>query len=269
MARPERARHFFYAAGSSGVDPDAAAFLAAQGNTDPAQTAALDALVKGLKSASLYSLFFTIYPFIGGSASAHKFNLIDPRNTDDAFRITWTGAATHSATGVQTNGSDAYGDTHFDPSDWFALDNGSFGFYRRSDYVGSGYDLGCSDALDVNSTSCIARYSGGNQFAVYGNVYKAVSNADAKGMYTTNILGSSNIEGYKDGVQVINDPAGVSLVLPSSTMTLGAQNRGGGAVEYVEAEYAFAFQSQGMTEAQSLTLYNLVQAFQVALGRSV
>ncbi len=56
-------------------DPDANAFISAAGLTDVTQKQAIDQLVIGLKLYSLWTKIYAGYPLVGGSASAHKFNL--------------------------------------------------------------------------------------------------------------------------------------------------------------------------------------------------
>lgn len=76
------------------------------------QTGKLDALnimVKALKQFLLFDKFTAFYPILGGLASWHSFNLIDPTT----FQITWNGTVTHSADGVKSDGVTGYGDTGF------------------------------------------------------------------------------------------------------------------------------------------------------------
>ena len=70
-------------------------------------------MVVSLKSASLWSEFYALYPFVSGSAIGHKYNLIDPQDTDAAYRLTFLGGITHSSTGMQGKGITGYANTHF------------------------------------------------------------------------------------------------------------------------------------------------------------
>jgi hypothetical protein len=73
------------------IDPDAQAFLTATGITDPTITSAIDTLVLDLKAASLWTKMKALYPFVGGTSTTHKYNLVDPADTDAAFRLTFNG----------------------------------------------------------------------------------------------------------------------------------------------------------------------------------
>ncbi|MCH8157409.1 MAG: hypothetical protein IID18_06615, partial [Nitrospinae bacterium] len=93
----------------SDEDSDAKKFLDAAGISDSTQRSVIDVLVKELKSKAVWEQLQAVYPIIGGDATKHSFNLIN----SDTFQITWVNSPTHSATGVDYNGSTQYGDTGF------------------------------------------------------------------------------------------------------------------------------------------------------------
>ena len=70
-----------------GVDADAQAFITAAGITDSTQQSAIDTLVKQLKGYGIWSKMKAVYPFVGGTATTHKYNLKDPRDLNAAFRL--------------------------------------------------------------------------------------------------------------------------------------------------------------------------------------
>ena len=49
--------------------------------------------------------------------TSNKYNLKDPRDADEAFRLTFLGDSTWTYTNIEANpGISGYGDTHFNPS---------------------------------------------------------------------------------------------------------------------------------------------------------
>ena len=60
------------------IDPDAQAFLTAAGITDATITSAINTLVVDLKGYNIWTKMKAVYPFVGGTAAAHKFNLKNP-----------------------------------------------------------------------------------------------------------------------------------------------------------------------------------------------
>jgi len=65
--------------------------------------------VKDLKAYNLWSKMLAVYPFVGGTAFTHKWNLKDPRNLDAAYRLTFSdGSHSSMGYGVATNGANTY-----------------------------------------------------------------------------------------------------------------------------------------------------------------
>ena len=93
------------------VDPDAQAFITAASITDPTQQSAINQLVVDLKGYGVWTKMKALYPFVGGTAAQHKWNLKDPRDLDAAFRLTFTNAWTHASTGMTPNGTSAFANT--------------------------------------------------------------------------------------------------------------------------------------------------------------
>src|SRR5580700_6716819 len=80
-------------------DPSTQQFIDSAGISDTVLSNALNTFVVALKDSALWGEFRAIYPMIGGTASSTKWNLINPQNTDAAFRLTFYGAPAFSAAG--------------------------------------------------------------------------------------------------------------------------------------------------------------------------
>ena len=89
------------------LDPDVAYFISMNGLSDTTEIDALDLFVKALKSASLWTKFHSIHPFVGTSLGAKAYNLKNPAT----FLITWGSGAINTTKGVDFDGTtDGYGD---------------------------------------------------------------------------------------------------------------------------------------------------------------
>ncbi|MGA1049840.1 MAG: hypothetical protein ACO3UU_17695, partial [Minisyncoccia bacterium] len=77
---------------------------------------AINTLVVNLKAANIWTKMKALYPFIGSTATSQKFNLINPADTNAAFRLSFQGGWTHSSTGALPNGTNAYAETYIIPS---------------------------------------------------------------------------------------------------------------------------------------------------------
>lgn len=252
------------AAAMRGADPSARRFFVAAGITDPTQRAAVNALVVSLKAANLWNSLFAVYPFVGGSAASHKFNLKDPRDADAAYRIVFTGTWTHNANGITGNGADTSGDTKFLANNaLLTATSGSFGLYSRTDSVDAGWDLtaiggGLSAlALRQSPTATIYEYSSGT--------FPTVVLATTSGFYQVNRNGATNTELYKAGALVAS--AATVVTLEAVPYVIGAYNAG--PILWTSRNYAFAFIGAGMTAPQAASLSTIVQQFQTTLGRQV
>ena len=70
------------------------AFLAATGITDTTISNALNTMDIALIANGLDTKMKALYPFVGGTASTHKFNFMNAADTDAAFRLTFAGGGT-------------------------------------------------------------------------------------------------------------------------------------------------------------------------------
>ncbi len=257
---------------SGGIDPDAQAFITAAGITDPTQQAAINTLVVDLKGYNIWSKMKALYPFVGGTAAQHKWNLKDPRDLDAAFRLTYGGSVTHSANGV-TGGINGFCDTKFNDSTNFTSNtNASFSVYTRNNFVNDAnyYTLiGCS--TDNHVSAMTIRGTIYNEFlglrdAIGSRVIGVISNRLA-GQYLLTKDGtnrryfknSSNINTTANGT---SNPANRSLYLL-------ADNYSGGTGYYAQHTIAFAHIGDNLTNTEAANLYTAVQAFQTTLGRSI
>jgi len=247
------------------IDADATAFIAAAGITDLTQASAINTLVNDLKTYGIWSKMRAIYPFVGGTATSHKFNLKDPRDLDAAYRLVFNSVGwTHTSTGAKPNGS-TYADTKLAPS-VIAQNSIHVSFYSRTDVNNSGYDIG---AGSVGSAVVIeTRNSNSSNF--YMNHWTAdnTSNTSSTGFYLGNRTSSNSASLSKNGTKIINSTK-ASITPTTSTFYLGGYNLSGLKMNYSTREQAFASIGDGLSNAESTNFYTAVQKFQTILGRQI
>ena len=246
-------------------DPSAQAFITAAGITDDVQKDAINTLVVDLKSANLWNKPYAIYPIVGGTSSSHAVNL----KTPGTFNLTFSTGWTHSSTGMTPNGS-AYANTGLTPSITLALNNVNLSYYSRTN-TNSGYDVGCSYQSGVTQY-CLMIIRDGNIFynainSQQGN-YATVSNTNSQGFFIANRTASNVTSGFKNSTRIVSG-TNASNLRPDKPLYLAATNNNGTAGFYTTRECAFASIGQGFTDAESVSYYNIVQAFQTTLERSV
>jgi len=268
------------AGGGGGVDPDAQAFITAAGITDPTQVGAINTLVGRLKTASLWATKLqAIYPYVGGSAFSHKWNLRDPRDLDAAFRIVWNGSVTHDANGITPDGTTGYGDTKFVPNTSGTVNNSHLSVYSRSSgaagqqcwEIGSLENSGVQRwGLAVRRTNTLLAEFYGH--AVLGKDYLEPANVDARGFFVVSRRASNDMSAYLNGVSKGNAATAQTNTFSSLTgpLFVGATNQlGTGAAQFSGKNLAFASIGLGLTDADVVALNAAVTEYQTTLGRYV
>ena len=117
--------------GALSYDADALAFMTAASITDNTQKTAVNTLVTDLKTYNIWTKMKAIYPFVGGSASSHKYNLKDPRDLAAAYRLEFNGGWTHTTNGVIPNGLNTYAKTFFADTN-LSVNSSSYSIYNRT-----------------------------------------------------------------------------------------------------------------------------------------
>ena len=253
-------------------DPDAQAFLINAVITDPTQATAINNLVVGLKADGLWDKMKAIYPFVGGTASTHKYNLKDPRDLDAAYRLVFNGGWTHDANGATPNGVNAYADTKLiAQTNMFGKDY-SIGYYSRTNSDGIFADIGNFGSGSSESLSIYTRY--GNLFyldlPLEADRY-TISNTTSLGYFISNNATSVGRTIFNNlskiaGVAFSNNnfPVNINpnIVLSNSYLSTGSPRPS-------NRQLAFANFGTAFTDTETTNLYIRIQAYQTALNRQI
>jgi len=262
---------------TAAFDPAAQAFITAAGITDPTQQSAINNLVIGLKADGLWTNMTAIYPFVGGTATTHKYNLKDPRDLDAAYRLSFSGGWTHNANGITGNGVNSYADT-------FSFSSRTIGVYSRVNGKFLGQTAAFEDG-DGNMGNYLGFEMSGNILLVNNNGIN-ISGSPFTKMYTivdSDSFNANSLKVYRNGVDTLtSSPAYATPWSKSINYVLGA-------TRYAEYGYnmyptpntvfesgfgtaniALACFSDSMfTALQAANLNTRVVAFQTALSRQV
>ena len=244
-----------------GIDADAQAFITAAAITDATQQTAIDDLVTGLKTDGIWTKMKAIYPFVGGTATTHKWNLKDPRDLDAAFRLVFNGGWTHSSTGATPNGTNGYADTKLNSFTNLTQTSISFGIYYRSNAIA----LPAEGSYNGDSLSISAR--GNTTYFSAGTYAQVQILSDSSLGLKTVCRNGSNVKAYLNATQ--NGSATNSVNCPSLNMYLGALNNNGASGFYSSNQESFSFIGDGLSDSEMTNLYSKIQAFQTSLSRQV
>lgn len=246
-----------------GLDPDAVAFLAAAGITDLTITAAINALVIQLKTFGVWNKIFAIYPFVGGTATTHKFNLKNPQDLDAAFRLIFSGGITHNASGLTGNGVNGSYNTKFSASPMtLAVGGGVFVFIGNNTDIGSDIsNFSGSNAIQITARVGGATFARGLSSAVAGPFATATS----LGFFGVNRQANDNIGFYttQNGVETFTASAHVG----NAAEIYGLQNGpfGGG---FCDKNHQTTVITAGLTLTERTNLRTALNTFNVTnLGR--
>jgi len=256
--------------GSSSVD-DAQAFILAAGITDPTQQSAITTLVSQLKTYGIWSKMKAIYPFVGGTASQHKFNLKDPRDLDAAYRLVFNGGWTHSSTGALPNGTTGYADTKFTPSASWSPTSVHSSYYSRSNISLSSTQI-MFDSF-ISALNCYQSYISSGIFHsdIFNVTSGRVSGAipSSFGMFIGNRNSDSSNKIYRNNTIIASNALSGGVSLPNIPLFMAAANTTTGAVGFSSLETAFASIGDGLTDTEAANFYTAVQAYQTTLGRQI
>jgi len=245
------------------LDPDAVAFLTAAGITDASIKNAIDTLVKGLKGNNLWSKMKALYPFVGGDASKHSYNLFNP----NTFQVTWFNSVTHNSNGITGNGTNAYGNTNLNENTVLTSNNSHISIYQRNiPPVPSQVSMGAGTA---GFSRFYLNFSGSNFSTLQGGAQSSLPIVSPlHGMFTMSRQSSTSYFRKQNALatEFINNNSGTKN---NGNFMLLANRSFSVANEFSIANLAFASIGDGMTDSEALTYYNLVQAFQTTLGRQV
>lgn len=264
------------------TDRDALAFLEAAQIYNANQQRAIVNLVRSLKRVGLWSKMKAIYPFVGGTATTHKWNLKDPQDTDAAFRLSFSGGWTHSANGALPNGSNTFANTHLIPSTDLTNNNTSFGYYSRTASTQNRQDMGL--ILSASNLIILMLHWNGPetgsisvadsiQYSTAAGTRVQSQVTNSQGFTIGNRTSSTSHKIFKNGSQIGSTATSSSSGFFGCNIKfyIGARNNNGSIDSSLVSvsECAFATIGDGLTDTDATNLYNIVDLYQKQLGRNV
>jgi hypothetical protein len=272
-------------AGGTGLDPNAFAFLSAAGITDATITTAIDTLVIQLKAIGVWAKMTAIYPFVGGTASTHKFNLKDPQDANAAFRLVFTGGWVHSATGAKPNGTNAWADTFLIPNTAMPSSGDHLAYYSRTNSATNvDYVIGSENSTIIGSLTSLGLvgkrnatlgangrgfYTTSNPSLTHLNALQDNPSRDARGFFMG--IGSALNTYYilNNNILASNSSLQIRLSRLLESLAIGGFKVNGLVGSYTDKECAFASIGSDLSLAEAANYYTAVQSFQTTLNRQV
>lgn len=196
-----------------------------------------------------------------------KYNLVNPVDSDAAFRGVFNGGFTFSSTGATGNGINAYMDTKFllGSSNSFSYNNFHFAHYSRTNSLGGvQVDMGAGVPSTYNN---MYHAISGNYGGTLMSKQLDVSTTNSLGFLIKTATSATNAKLYKNGNLTLTDTSTQTATTDTNlNCSIFAQNIGN---QPSSRQCAFASIGLGITDSEATALYNAVQAMNTTLQRQV
>ena len=246
------------------------AFATATAITDTTILNALNTFDLGLINNGLDTKMKALYPFVGNTATTQKYNFMDARDLDVAFRLQFNGGWSHSANGIQGNATNTFANTFFSNLN----NNCSFWAYSRTNLLNtSQIDMGVFSGVSssTSNNAIVMSFSDGQTY-LYENIASGgqvqYTSTNTLGFFGANRTSSTLLNGWHNGVKkgTNTNTSGGGAIKP---IYIGGYN-GNGLLEYSSSkQYSFSSIGDGLTDGEASTFYTLVQNLQTSLSRQV
>ena len=251
------------------LDSDACAFIGAASITDSTQKSAINQLVLDLKTANIWTKMKAIYPFVGGNASSHRFNLKDPRTVSGAYYLNFYGGGTHSANGYQPDGATAYADTQLNANSIMGLNDFHITFYSRTNSTSNSYEFGVGNSASERIGMGAYWNSGLPEASAFSTVQNNIPNT---GNRTDKcfILNKTTSTSFDLFINTTKQTKTITTATkPNFNLWIGCLNYQNTGYYYTNRQCAFASIGDGLTDSEATAFYNAVQNFNTTLARNV
>ena len=205
-------------------------------------------------------------------ASQMKFNLKDPRDLNLAYRLTFSGGWTYSENGIIGNGINSYANTYLQPVN-IALNRIRGLSYNRTNHVVTSYRnlFGCTN---LSFTSSLTIDAATNFFTkrYFANAASDTGSGDGQILGLNAVIRTSSniVSGFKNNTKTLTSTR-ASVSANSLNIFIGANNFNNTvqASTYSDSNFAFIDFGEGISDANYLILYSIIQQFQTDIGRQV
>ncbi len=276
-------------AGGVAYDADAQAYFNANTTIiSAADKNAINTFYLGLKSDGIYTKIKAMYLPIWGSASASKWNLVNPLDTNAAYRLTFSTGWTYTAQGILGNGTSAYADTNLVPStSGIQLYKGHLSAYSQtSAKPTAAADFFLGDASNTGTWNNLEYFGlGSNNTQIYMVQHSSVSASDyavnntytnRSGMWigTRTSATASTLKLIRNGTPIASASTSSSgQALNIWSVYLGALRNmthfSPYAQYFTNSKISFASIGDGFTDAEALNFSNRVNTLMTYFGINV
>ncbi len=256
-------------------DPDAQAYFTANTTiTSTADKNAINTFYLGLKTDGIYTKIKAMYLPIWGSATTCKWNLVNPLDTNGAYRLTFATGMTFTSGGMTSNGTSGYANTYLIPNTNLTNNSTSFGVYCRTNSDGLIFDCGTQKTTaPTGYMNLLTKY----QSELYSDQYDAATNrikppnTDSRGFFQSIRTTSTIFKVFKNNAQLgstnTNASSGFSNLIYN--FYISALNVNNAPLYYSTRQFSFAYIGDGLTDTEASNFYTRVNTLMTYFGINV
>lgn len=245
------------------VDPNAYTYIVAAGLTNETHVQAVSWLVKGEKSYGIWTDMLAAYPIAGGTSGSHAVNLKNPGTNN----LTFFGSPTHSATGVDGNGTTQYSSTGIASSGVVLESQVSLEAYIQENVSAPTVLWGGDDG--TRHYGIFPNYGGtmydDDPSETNGRLQIATS-YDTRGLWTSTQTATRVHTMYRNGSSIGSNTSTTESAYTAGNILVGARST----VPDFSSDRIiswFAVYNVGLTSTKVGQHYTLIQAYQTLMGR--
>lgn len=240
-------------------DPDAQAYFNANtAITSTADKNAINTFFLGLKSDNVYTKITTMYLPLWSSATNNKWNLVNPQDTNGAYRLTFTTGWTHASTGMTP--TNAYANTFLIGNTFSS--NVHLSFYSGTFTVGGTFEMGCSDG----STTTLSNRPAVNSSLGGLTPVNYTTTTDARGFWIGSKRSNTDREVYRNGASQNTLTTSITNALPAFNIWLGGLNSNNSLIFPSSKQIRFSSVGLGLTDTEASNLSNRVNTLMTYFG---
>ena len=240
------------------------------GYTDAQARTAITNLVDGLITDGLWEKLYCFFPFVGGTAAKHKWNLKNPTTFEQDI-LYFVGSPTHNELGVVMNGSSNVAYINANPRQFKTGYEFNFGCYSQGGTsTANTVDIGYYAAFNSGIHLSIKYSTSNHRCGIFSAQAVAYTGADTS-FFIVNRLGSAykSIRNTTNLISVSTSADGQPALPNTLPLTLGAAINSGlsGYTLHAARTYSGYWFGQGLTDTQLGNFNTRVQDFNLALNR--
>ena len=232
-----------------------------------------DLFIRQITNAGFAARMTYVYPWLGGTAATNRINA---GSAGPAAGLgTFYGNVTHSAGGVQSDGTTGYFDTTIAPSSVFTLTSGTLFVYKRAAeangttrfYAGALQTLGYLSGSLLGHTATGQNNTGA--IATDGSPCCTIAANDAPGLMLVTASGSRSESLYYSNSWQDTVTTDATSLVNESMFLLAIRNGPGGAASFFSTvQFGLAGFGGGMSGTEAAIFNTIVKQYMANLGRT-